>query len=156
MRKGRRLAIDVGSARIGLAICDPDGILAFPLSAVARQDHVNESINEILSAIEDYSLLEVLVGDPVSLSGNETASTLDARNFAEHFSKVSGVPVRLVDERLSTVSASANLRESGKSSREAKSFVDSASAVVILEAALRQESLTGKPAGYLVGDQVGT
>lgn len=155
MRKGRRLAIDVGTNRIGLAVCDQDGILASPLAAVARRDQLSETISEILSTVEVNSLLEVIVGDPISLSGNETASTIDARNFAQYFSSVSGLPVRLVDERLSTVSASANLRESGKSSREAKEFVDSASAVVILEAALRQEALTGKPSGNLVGDQVG-
>jgi putative holliday junction resolvase len=156
MRKGRRLAIDVGTARIGLAVCDPDGILAFPLEAVRRREQPLESITEILAAVAEYSLLEVIVGDPVSLSGNQTASTTDARNFATLFSIASGMPVRLVDERLSTVSASANLRQSGRSSRDAKSLVDSASAVVILEAALRQESLTGEPSGFLVGDQVGS
>jgi len=156
MRKGRRLALDVGKARIGMAICDPDAILATPLEASKRLDSIDDSIAQVLERVSDYELLEVIVGDPVSLSGNQSDSTLDAREFAIRFQIKTGLPVRLVDERLSTVSAASNLRAAGKNAKSSKQYIDSASAVVILEAALRQETLTGEPAGELVGENYGS
>jgi putative Holliday junction resolvase len=110
-----------------------------------------DSLQEILSIVSENGVIEVYVGDPLSLSGSETASTKDAREFALQLSELSSVPVRLVDERLTTVTASAKLRQNGKNAKAAKSLIDSASAVEILEQALSISKQSGKPAGLRVG-----
>jgi putative Holliday junction resolvase len=152
MRKGRRLAVDVGSVRVGLALCDQEGILASPLPAVKMTEPNSEVLKTIVDLACEYSVLEILVGDPVSLSGRITPSTELARRFAIEINKAIDLPVRLVDERLTTVSAHKKLREAGNTSRESKSMIDSASAVEILEQALSFERLTGNPAGMLTKD----
>jgi putative holliday junction resolvase len=156
MRRGRRLAIDVGRARIGLALCDPDGILASPLEAIMAQESLQDSCLLVLDAVKDYSLLEIYVGEPISLSGSVTQSTIDAQLFAKELSTNSEVPVRLVDERLTTVSAASKLRAAGKNSKNSRNLIDSASAVEILEAALNFERLRGEIPGIKVGDDGGS
>ena len=151
MDRGSRLAIDVGTVRIGLAVSDPDSILSTPLPALIRSKLLTETLQEILSLISDNGVIEVYVGDPLSLSGVETASTQDARQFALQLAELTSVPVRLVDERLTTVTASAKLRLNGKNAKAAKSLIDSASAVEILEQALNVSKQSGKPAGLRVG-----
>lgn len=143
-RRGVRLGIDVGRARVGVARCDPDGLLATPVETVRRDDH---SIGRILALAEEHSAFEILVGLPLSLSGDDTASTADARGFAAALAAASALPVRLVDERLSTVSAHAALRDSGRSQRSSRSIVDQVAAVVLLQQALDVEKSTGHPAG---------
>lgn len=155
MRKGKRLAIDVGSVRIGLASCDADGILSSPLPALPRSANTTDVISAITELVSEQQIIEVIVGDPVSMSGSITASTQDARQLAQEIAIAISVPVRLVDERLTTVSAQAKLRQSGKDSREAKSLIDSASAVEILEQALNTERATGNAPGVLAGDSNG-
>ena len=150
MRKGRRLAVDVGSVRVGVAICDPDGILATPLAAIKRKDNDSETLASIGDLLREHNIFEVIVGDPMSLSGAETKSTSDARSFAMEIARLSDVPVRLVDERLTTVSATQKLREAGMDSRTSREFIDSASAVEILEQALNIEKSTNNPPGRLL------
>jgi putative Holliday junction resolvase len=96
-------------------------------------------------------VIELYVGDPLSLSGSETASTKDAREFALQLAELASVPVRLVDERLTTVIASSKLRQSGKNAKTSKDLIDSASAVEILEQALNISKQSGQPAGLRVG-----
>ena len=151
MERGSRLAIDVGTVRIGLAVSDPDSIVSTPLPALVRSKLLVESLKEILSLISENGVIEVYVGDPLSLSGVETASTQDARQFALQLAELTSVPVRLVDERLTTVTASAKLRLNGKNAKAAKSLIDSASAVEILEQALNVSKQSGRPAGLRVG-----
>ena len=151
MERGSRLAIDVGTVRIGLAVSDPDSIVSTPLPALVRSKLLVVSLQEILSLISENGVIEVYVGDPLSLSGVETASTQDARKFALQLAELTSVPVRLVDERLTTVTASAKLRLNGKNAKAAKSLIDSASAVEILEQALNVSKQSGKPAGLRVG-----
>ncbi|CAB4629703.1 unannotated protein [freshwater metagenome] len=152
MRKGKRLAVDVGTVRIGLAICDPEGILSSPLPTLARSSHVDKDAQSISELIAELSVIEVIVGDPIALSGEATKSTEDARMWAREIATSISVPLRLVDERLTTVSASSKLRESGKDSKSSKHLIDSASAVEILEQALNSERLSGLAPGRLVGD----
>ena len=152
MKKGRRLAIDVGKVRIGLAVCDIEGILATPLSAIARSIPDDDSLNEIAAIADENQVIEVYVGDPIALSGGTTASTKDARDFAEKLAAWIDIPVRLVDERLTTVTASSKLRLSGKDSREAKSLIDSASAVEILEQVLLTIKSSQVEPGKLTGE----
>ncbi len=155
MRTGRRLAVDVGKVRIGIAICDREAILSSPLDAVARLSNASETVASIADLVDTHGVIEVYVGDPVSLSGKETDSTNDARLFASELSKALSVPVRMIDERLTTVSASAKLRASGINAKDSKSIIDSASAVEILESALSYEKSSGLAPGHLVGDSVG-
>jgi putative Holliday junction resolvase len=150
MEKGRRLAIDVGSVRIGLAICDPDGILSSPLPALGRSNELLDTLQLVSELVAENSVIEVYVGDPISLSGGQSASTRDAREFAEKLAAQISVPIRLVDERLTTVTASAKLRISGKDAKQSRSLIDSASAVEILEQALATIRVSGKAPGQLV------
>ena len=153
MERGRRLAIDVGAVRVGLAMCDPDAIISTPLPALRRVDAETESFAEIKAIVVENDVIEVFVGDPVSLSGSETASTKDARDFATQLARVIDASVRLVDERLTTVTAAAKLRLNGKDSKQSKSLIDSASAVEILEQALSILKQSGVSPGTAVGGQ---
>jgi len=148
-RRGVRLGVDVGKARVGVARCDPDGMLAVPVETVPRNE---ASIARITALATEYDAFEVLVGLPVSLAGGDTASTADARAFAGELATATGRPVRLVDERLSTVSAHAALRESGRSQRSSRRIVDQVAAVVLLQQAIDVEKGTGTPAGVLMSD----
>jgi putative holliday junction resolvase len=155
MRKGKRLAIDVGSVRIGLASCDPDGILATPLPAIQRSTAHTEISQIVADLVSELSIIEVIVGDPISMLGSITSSTEDSREVAKQIASSISIPVRLVDERLTTVSAQAKLRQSGKDTRESKALIDSASAVEILEQALASERSSGTAPGVLVDELLG-
>lgn len=150
MEKGRRLAIDVGTVRIGLAVCDPEGILSSPIPAIGRSEVLAETLQALCQLVEEYSAIEVYVGDPISLSGGHSASTKDARDFAAKLADLISVPVRLVDERLTTVTASAKLRSNGMDARQSRSLIDSSSAVEILEQALATIRASGKAPGQIV------
>ncbi len=145
-RRGVRLGIDVGRARVGVARCDPDGMLAVPVETVPRDEG---TVARIADIADEYSAFEVLVGLPISLGGGETASTADAREVARAIADRTRLPVRLVDERLSTVSAHAALRSSGRSQRSSRKLVDQVAAVVLLQQAIDVEKSTGNPAGAL-------
>jgi len=121
--------------------------LAVPVETVRRGDG---DVARIRALADEYNAFEMLVGLPIALSGNETASTADARAFAELLTVPSGVPVRLVDERLSTVSANAALRTSGRSQRTSRNIVDQVAAVVLLQHAIDVEKSTGTPPGDLL------
>lgn len=143
-RRGVRLGIDVGKARVGVARCDPDGLLATPVETVPRDD---SAVERVVALAAEFSAFEVLVGLPLNLRGDDTASTADARDFAAAVAAASDLPVRLVDERLSTVSAHAALRDSGRSQRSSRSIVDQVAAVVLLQQALDVEKSSGRPPG---------
>jgi putative Holliday junction resolvase len=141
-RRGTRLGVDVGKARVGVAKCDPDGLLATP-----RDDG---SVARIIALADEHGAFEVLVGLPLNMRGEDTASTRDAREFAAALAAASALPVRLVDERLSTVSAHAALRSSGRSQRSSRTIIDQVAAVVLLQQALDVEKSTGRPPGITV------
>lgn len=146
-RRGVRLGIDVGKARVGVARCDPDGMLAVPVETVARND---ASLTRLAELAVEYEPLEFVVGLPVNMRGTDTLSTADAREFAAGILALTGVPVRMVDERLSTVTAHAALRSSGRTQRNSRSIVDQVAAVVLLQQAIDTEKSTGSPAGTVV------
>lgn len=147
MRPGVRLGVDVGRARVGIAVCDRDGLLATPVATLARQDADERSFRLLA---EEHGAMEIVVGLPLSLNGSDTPSTADARQFARDLAGWIGVPVRLVDERLSTVSAQRALRESGRRTRESRPMIDQVAAVIILQNALDSERSAGRPPGVLV------
>ena len=152
MRTGVRLGIDVGKARIGVARSDLHGMLATPVETVPRVDGGADltRISEIAAELEAF---EVIVGLPLNLRGERTLSTEDAAHFAGALADrlaPSGVPVRLVDERLSTVSAQGQLRQAGKKTKQSRSIIDQAAAVVILQHALDIERARGDEPGTAV------
>ncbi|MFC5803812.1 Holliday junction resolvase RuvX [Streptomyces formicae] len=150
MRRGRRLAIDVGDARIGVASCDPDGVLATPVETVPGRD-VPAAHRRLRQLVEEYEPIEVVVGLPRSLSGGEGPAAAKVRAFTQELARgVAPVPVRLVDERMTTVTAGQGLRASGVKSRKGRSVIDQAAAVIILQNALESERVSGNPPGESV------
>ncbi|WP_328316453.1 Holliday junction resolvase RuvX [Streptomyces sp. NBC_00388] len=147
MRRGRRLAIDVGDARIGVASCDPDGVLATPVETVPGRD-VPAAHRRLRQLIAEYEPIEVVVGLPRSLNGGEGPAAAKVRVFAQELARDSApIPVRLIDERMTTVTASQSLRASGVKSRKGRSVIDQAAAVVILQNALESERASGVAPG---------
>jgi len=147
LRRGRRLAIDVGDARIGVASCDPDGILATPVETVPGRD-VPAAHRRLKQLVDEYEPIEVVVGLPRSLKGSEGPAAVKVRGFAQQLARlITPVPVRLVDERMTTVTASQGLRASGVKSKKGRSVIDQAAAVIILQQALESERVSGKAPG---------
>ena len=147
MRRGVRLGIDVGDVRIGVASCDPSGLVATPVETVPRGDG---DLARIRALAHELDAVEAVVGLPRSLSGGEGPAAAKARAFAAELAAhlaPDGTTVRLADERLSTVSAEAVLRERGRKGKKRRAVVDQAAAVVILQNALDTERGTGRPAG---------
>jgi putative Holliday junction resolvase len=151
MRSGVRLGVDAGKARVGVATCDRDGLLATPVATLTRGDGTVAELRELAA---EYGAMEVVVGLPLSLRGDDTASTADARALAEELAAAVDVPVRLVDERLSTVSAQRALHQSGRSVKASRPVIDQVAAVIILQNALDFERSAGRPPGTVV-DQHG-
>ena len=148
MRRGVRLGVDVGDARIGVARSDPSGLIATPVETVRAG---SGDLARLLALVVEEEALEVVVGLPRSLSGGEGPAAAKVRTFAGRLAeRVAPVPVRLCDERLSTVSAEAVLRERGKKGQKRRAVVDQAAAVVILQNALETERGTGDAPGEVV------
>lgn len=136
--RGRRLGLDVGTARIGVASCDPDGILATPVETIRVPDGAPgwaAEIRRLAELVEEYDAVGVVVGMPTSLKGRETASTTMARSFVAAVNAVfPDLPVESVDERLTTVTAGAALHGAGRNTRKQRDVIDQAAAVVLLQA----------------------
>lgn len=148
MRPGVRIGIDVGSVRIGVARTDPSALMAFPVETVARGEG---DVARIAEVVVEHEAIEVVVGLPLSMSGKPGQAAAAVRAFASQLvPAVAPVPVRLVDERLSTVSATRDLRAAGRSSRTSRAVVDQAAAVVIVQYAVDSERATGVAPGTLV------
>ena len=137
MLRGRRIAFDYGDVRIGVALSDPDSILCSPLTTLQAGDKKLDA--QITSLIEEYEPVQIFIGRPALLSGNDGAASEKSLAFAQRVRSLTSVSVEMIDERMSTISAARNLRESGKSAKEAKSSIDMAAAVAILEFALEIE-----------------
>jgi putative holliday junction resolvase len=153
LRPGIRLAIDVGSVRIGVAGCDPGGVLATPLVTVRRGEG---DLAEIARLSAEREVIEVIVGLPTSLSGQAGRAAADARAFAIQLAdRIAPVEVRLVDERFTTTLAHSALRAGGRDSKQRRFTVDKAAAALLLQSALDSERLTGSPPGELVGAERG-
>jgi putative Holliday junction resolvase len=153
VRTGVRLAIDFGSARIGVARCDPDGLLASPLATVARG---HGDLDKLAALAGEQGAVEVIVGLPTGLSGRPGTAAAQARSFAVALAaRLAPLPVRLVDERFTTVLAHDALRQGGRGSRQRRTQVDKAAAALILQGALDAERATGQPAGELVVSAAG-
>ena len=147
MRTGVRVGVDVGKVRIGVARTDFHGMLATPVETVKRGDG---DVTRILEIVAELDATELVVGLPLSLAGTHTASTDDAEMFARRLASATPVAVRMVDERLSTVSAQAALRSAGRNSKNSRPVIDQVAAVIIVQHALDFERAAGRPPGVLV------
>lgn len=144
--RGRRLGLDVGTARIGVASCDPDGILATPVETIRVAtggpgwDKEIQRLNEL---VIEYEAVSVVVGLPTSLKGRETASTAMARSFVTALGATyPDLEVEFVDERLTTVTAGAALQGAGRNTRKQRDVIDQAAAVVLLQAWIESRRAT--------------
>lgn len=157
MRPGVRLGIDVGRARIGVARSDSAAVLAVPVETVPRRADGDDDVRRILEIADEHGAIELVVGNPLSLSGATTASTEDAIAFAARLAATAGAerPVRLVDERLSTVTAQQHLRASGKKARQQRPVIDQAAAVIILQHAIDAERASGSAPGRVLSSDEG-
>jgi putative Holliday junction resolvase len=137
MQRGRRIAFDYGDVRIGVAVSDPDSILSSPLTTLKATDKLLlKQISEIFSDIEPIA---IYVGRPALLSGNDGAATDKAIEFATLLATITQLPIEMIDERMSTVSAARNLRDAGRNAKDSKNTIDMAAAVAILEFAIEIE-----------------
>jgi putative Holliday junction resolvase len=153
VRPGVRIGVDVGDVRIGLATSDREALIATPLETLTAGP---EAAGTIVDVALDREAVEVVVGLPRSLSGHSGPAATKAESFARAIAaqfalRGRPVPVRLVDERLTTVSAERVLRESGRKGARRRSVVDQVAAVVILQHAIDSERSTGRPPGEEVG-----
>jgi putative Holliday junction resolvase len=148
LRPGVRLGIDPGDARIGVARSDPTGFLATPVETVKRG---RGDLARIAAILAEHEAVEVVMGLPRSLNGREGPAAVKTREFGVRLARsVAPVPVRLVDERLTTVSAEAMLRDRGRKGTARRAVVDQAAAVLILQHALDTERATGTAPGEIV------
>lgn len=161
--RGARLGVDVGMARIGLAASDPDGLVATPVETVPRvlapggrsARGTTADVTRIVDEARERFAAVVYVGLPRHLSGKEGAATADARAFADRLAAAlaaagEGAAVRLVDERMTTVSAHQALHAAGRKTKKHRSVIDQAAAVIILQSALDAERAKGERAGEVV------
>lgn len=146
MRTGTRIGVDVGTTRVGVARSDTLGLMAVPVVTLARPT----AIDDLALLATEYDAIEFVCGLPLSLDGSDTASTMDARQFAIELSVATGVPVRLVDERLTTVAAQHALHEATHSTKSSRAMIDQVAATIVLDSALNSER-----AGNTLGETVG-
>ncbi|MEH3133336.1 MAG: Holliday junction resolvase RuvX [Mycolicibacterium neoaurum] len=136
--RGRRLGVDVGTVRIGVAGSDPDGILATPLETVKR-DRTGRHLRRLVALVQENDAVEVIVGLPRTLADRSGSSAQDAVEMADKLAElIAPVPVRLADERLTTVSAQRALRDAGVRAKNQRAMVDQVAAVGILQTWLDQ------------------
>ena len=137
MQRGRRIAFDYGDVRIGVAVSDPDSILSSPLITLkASEKNLGKQISEIFSEIEP---VVIYVGRPALLSGNDGVATDKAMEFVALLGSITQIPIEMIDERMSTISAARNLREAGRTAKDSKNAIDMAAAVAILDFAIEIE-----------------
>ncbi|MFN2589306.1 MAG: Holliday junction resolvase RuvX [Actinomycetota bacterium] len=132
--KGRVLGLDLGQARIGVAVSDPDRRVAVAVGTV--HTGAPADLKAIAKLVREYDAAQVVVGHPISLSGRKGEAADQAEQFATALEQLLDVPVALQDERLSTVEAERNLAAAGLKGRERRAVVDETAAVVILQAYL--------------------
>lgn len=133
--KGRVLALDLGEVRIGVAISDPDRTVALPAGTLKAAGGVDD-LKAVARMVAETGAVEVVVGHPLSLSGERGPAAHKAEEFAEGLRLMLKVPVQLQDERLSTVEAERGLREAGTRGRRQREVVDQAAASLVLESYL--------------------
>jgi putative Holliday junction resolvase len=137
MKRGRRIAFDYGDVRIGVAVSDSDSILSSPLTTLKATDrNLNQLISQIFSEIDPVA---IYVGRPALLSGKDGSASEKASEFVAQLATMTTVPIEMIDERMSTISAARNLRDAGRNAKDSKESIDMAAAVAILDFAIEIE-----------------
>lgn len=132
--RGRRLAVDVGSVRVGVALSDPAPVLATPLVTLSRDERSRKDLDQLAALVTEHEVVEVVVGLPRTLAARHGAAAEAAVAYAADLAaRIAPVPVRLADERLTTVSASRMLSQRGVRGKKQRAVVDQAAAVEILQ-----------------------
>lgn len=139
MIRGRRIAFDYGDARTGVALCDPDGILASPLCVLESKSR--DFMKHVAELLIEHEPIKIFVGNPLNMSGNTGESAAKVEQFVAELQAITNIPIQLIDERLSTVSAQRKLKDAGVSMRDSKALIDAMAAVAILEQGLIGENL---------------
>ena len=147
MRTGIRIACDVGRARIGIARSDPMGVLAVPLEAILAGEGSALVVRDLA---REYEAIEIVVGLPFTMSGELGPAAEFTQAWVTELSRAIDIPIRMHDERLTTVQAQRGLHEAGRTVKSSRSVIDSASAVVLLQTCLDSEKASGKPMGVEV------
>jgi len=137
MQRGRRIAFDYGDVRIGVAICDADAIVASPLITLRNSD--KKLVSHLIQIFDEYQPIRIYVGKPSNMDGSMGDAAAKCQRFCQLLETLTGAPIISIDERLTTVSAAKNLREAGLPAKAAKSRIDEAAAVAILEFGLAIE-----------------
>lgn len=157
MRPGVRIGLDVGSVRVGVARSDPQGTLAVPVATLARPGRraARTDLDQIVTLVREHDPLELVVGLPVTLAGEEGLAVTAVLAYVDEVQAALAaggcpVPVRVVDERLTTAAAAKGLRSAGRDARSSRSVIDQAAAAMIVQDALDAERSTGSPPGRLV------
>ena len=153
--QGIKLGVDVGTVRVGVAICDRDSILATPYKPLDRNAKKNSDVRVIANLVQELGAVQVIVGLPRTMKGEERASAKMATDYAllladELAARGLAVPVNLVDERLSSVTAHRNLHEAGMSGRNHRKVVDQVAAAGILQHAIDMQKARGADVGSRV------
>lgn len=130
--RGRRLGVDVGAVRVGVALCDPDGILATPLETVARDVDGGADARRIAELVAEHEAVAIVLGLPRTLAGRDGPAAQAALEFAEALRGAVEVPVEMTDERMTTVVATRQLAGRVKG-RKQRAVVDQVAAVAILQ-----------------------
>ena len=151
MRSGVIIGVDVGQARVGVARCDADGIMAVPVTTLKRSRY-GEDINALADIVTDYAADLVVVGLPRLMGGGAGEATRMAIDYAHELAGIISPPIRMVDERLTSVSAHRSLSEAGRSTRTHRSVVDQQAAVIMVEQALLTIRRTGSLPGIPLAD----
>lgn len=129
LERGRRLGVDVGSVRVGVAICDPDGLIATPLVTLPQAG----ALEGVIELIDEYEVVALVLGMPKHLKGHEGAAAQAARAFAQVLETRVSIPIHFVDERLTSAAAIKGLSEAGISTRDQRGVVDQVAAAAILQ-----------------------
>jgi putative Holliday junction resolvase len=135
--RGRRIGIDYGDVRVGVAISDPEAILVSPLITLKNDSELFKNIAEI---VEEHQPIYVALGSPVHLSGESGSKAASVAEFAAKLKSSISVDIYMIDERLTTKSAQTQLREVGIAANKSKAIIDQVAAVNILNQALNLES----------------
>lgn len=150
IRKGVRLAIDWGKARVGVAACDRDCLLCYPVETVSSSAKDPEpALRRIAELVSEYDPFELILGWPIDLRGKNGLAVQHMTKVAAMLSQRLSIPIRVVDERLSTATVAKQFEEIGRNTKKRRAVIDQAAAVSILEQALEKERQTGLPAGKL-------
>ena len=138
----RVLALDYGERRIGVAVSDPTATIAQPLPTLTRRAGKRAPVAKIVDIVAEHDVAEIVVGLPLTLAGDDSDWTRSVREFASKLEQRTGLPVHLMDERLTSVMAERAVRSLAlkKSQREQKERVDAAAAMILLQSFLDRKS----------------